>query len=155
MEPRWMGLNRTALLASAAIAGAWIGLFSNIPIVNCLNCLLFAWVWLGGIGAVYLYRRSEGEHSLTPGQGLFLGLLAGLFGALIGVLALFIMKVPNQLFLTVLRDYTGRRTALLSNFFFNSGFTLLRLLRDMLIYGIFGALGGLIGTGLIWKAPKE
>jgi hypothetical protein len=150
-----MGLNRNALLASAAIAGAWIGLFSNIPLINCLNCLLFAWVWLGGIGAVYLYRRSENEPYLTAGQGALLGLLAGLFGALTGVLAMLILKAPLELFTGALRDFAGRRTALLTGFFFNTTFTFLRLLRDMAIYGAMGAVGGLLGVTLFWRLPAS
>lgn len=155
MEPQWMGLNRNAMLAAAAIAGVWIGLFSNIPVIACLNCLLFAWVWIGGILAVYLYRRSEHEPYLTVTQGMLLGLLAGVIGALIGVVVLSIWHGPVTIITNTLRDFAGRRTGALTDFFFASSFSVLRLLRDLLIYGVMGAVGGFIATGILWKRPKE
>jgi hypothetical protein len=40
-----------------------------------------------------------------------------------------------------------------ANMIAGGGFSILSLCVDGVLYAIFGAIGGLIGTALIWKAP--
>src|SRR5512142_1911457 len=84
MNQTFAGLNQRALLLSVGIAGVVMGLLSHIPVIACLNCLLFAWVWGGAIFAVYLYRNNTNRLPLSNGQGAIIGALAGVVGAIVG-----------------------------------------------------------------------
>jgi hypothetical protein len=153
MNQPMFGLNSRSLLLSGLIAGIGIGLLSNIPLIACVNCLLLAWVWGGGIGAVYLYRRYENRPPLTLTQGLVIGAVAGAIGAVIGGVASLLLGSLSAAFTTVLNNLAGENGTTIPSYLLNSGFSLLGALFNIILYGIFGAIGGLIATGLIWKAP--
>jgi hypothetical protein len=36
----------------------------------------------------------------------------------------------------------------------SGGFAIISLIIDLILYAIFGAIGGLIATAAIWKSPK-
>ncbi len=148
-----MGLNSRSLMFSGLIAGVAMGLLSHIPLVQCLNCLLFAWVWGGGIGAVFLYRRYEKNPALSSTQGLVLGAAAGVVGAVVGGITAAIFAGMNAAFSEALNNLLGNNGSGIFSIFLASGFSLLGIFRDIVIYGIVGAIGGLIATALIWKAP--
>jgi hypothetical protein len=154
MNQQFMGLNTRSLLISGGIAGVAMGLLSNIPLVNCLNCLLLAWVWGGGIGAVWLYRRSEKQAAVTNTQGLVLGAAAGIAGAIIGGIAAVILGSLNAAFWAFLGNLAGSGIGdTVRGFIVSSGFQILDIIRNIFIYGIIGGIGGLIATALIWKTP--
>ncbi len=153
MNQSYMGLNTRSLVPAALIAGVAIGLLSNIPLIACVNCLLFAWVWGGGIGAVYLYRQRENRPYLTIAQGILIGLAAGLVGAVVGGIASLLFGGLTAAFSSTIANLAGDNSRVLPSFLFNAGFSFLRLIGDLFLYGILGAIGGLIATGLIWKAP--
>ena len=153
MNQPFMGLNTRSLVFSGLIAGVAMGLLSQIPLIACVNCLLLGWVWGGGILAVFVYRRYEKNPPLTITQGLVLGAAAGVIGAVIGGFAAAVFGGMTAAFSTVLAKMVGESGRSLTNIFISSGFSLLRIIRDIFIYGIVGAIGGLIATGLIWKAP--
>ncbi len=68
----------------AAVSGAVLTtLFSNLPIIGIVNCVVCAWFWGGGIFAVWLYRRQGGEMP-TMRQGLIIGGLTGLLAGVLG-----------------------------------------------------------------------
>lgn len=154
MQPSYLGLNTRALLISGLIAGVGIGLLSHIPLVSCVNCLLLGWVWGGGIGAVYLYRQNEHQPYLTTTQGLVIGAVAGVIGAIIGAIAGLLLGGLTAAFTQAVLSYTGRSDVnVLPNLLVGAGFSVLRLILDIFLYAIVGAIGGLIATALIWKAP--
>jgi hypothetical protein len=153
MNQPFMGLNSRSLVYSGLIAGVAMGLLSHIPLVACLNCLLFAWVWGGGIGAVFLYRRYEKNPVLSVTQGLVLGAAAGIVGAVIGGITAAIFAGLNTAFSEALNNLLGNNGSGIFDIFLAGGFSLLGIFRDIVIYGIVGAIGGLIATALIWKAP--
>ncbi len=153
MDQPFMGLNTRSLLFSGLIAGVAMGLLSQIPLVACVNCLLLAWVWGGGIGAVFLYRRYEKNITLSITQGLVLGVVAGVIGAVVGGIASAIFGGMSAAVTQLLDNAVGNNGSAFTGFFIASGFSIIRIFRDILIYGIVGAIGGLIATGLIWKAP--
>jgi hypothetical protein len=153
MNQPFMGLNSRSLLYSGLIAGVAMGILSHIPLINCLNCLLLAWVWGGGIGAVYLYRRYEKNPTLSSTQGLVLGAAAGVVGAIVGGIASILLGGLGAAFSQAVDNFVGNNGSAITGFFLSSGFSILRIIRDIVIYGIVGAIGGLIATALIWKAP--
>ena len=69
-------------LAAAAVGGMAIGLGSSIPIIGLGNCLCCGWIWGGGVVAVVAHTRMSGRPC-EAGKGIWLGLLAGLVGAVI------------------------------------------------------------------------
>jgi hypothetical protein len=153
MNQPFMGLNTRSLLLSGLIAGVAMGLLSQIPLVACINCLLLGWVWGGGIGAVFVYRRYEKNPPLSTTQGLVLGATAGVIGAVVGGFAAALFGGMTAAFTHALANLVGENGRSITNIFITSGFSLLRIIRDIFIYGIVGAIGGLIATALIWKAP--
>ncbi len=68
----------------ATVSGAVLTtLFSNLPFIGILNCVVCAWFWAGSMFAVWLYRRLGGEMP-TMRQGLALGALTGLLAGVLG-----------------------------------------------------------------------
>ena len=74
-----------AKLQPALLAGVAIGVLSALPVVNMVNACCCAWVLFGGGLAAYLMQQNHPEP-ITTGDGAVVGLLAGLFGAVVGTL---------------------------------------------------------------------
>jgi hypothetical protein len=74
------------VIQSALLGGLLIGVLSALPIVNIANCCCL-WVVGGGILAAYLQQQKEGVGSLPIARGAVVGLLAGVAGAFVWVLA--------------------------------------------------------------------
>jgi hypothetical protein len=133
----------------AALSGAVLTeLFSNIPIVGLANCLLCAWFWLGGIFAVWLYRRLSG--SLTTRQAAMVGLLTGACAGVLGIVLSFAGLAGAQGMANFAREIAGPEGAggideipAWAGIVFNIIGTLFNVL--------FGWVGGIIG-GRIFKA---
>jgi hypothetical protein len=153
MNQTMMGLNQRSLFMSALIAGVAIGILSKLPVIACVNCLLMAWVWGGAIGAVALYRRYEHQPYLTATQGLVIGAAAGIVGAIVGGIAGLLLGGVNAAIAQTLSSYAGENGVNVPNFVFSTGFTALSIITDIILYAVVGAIGGLIATALIWKAP--
>ena len=142
----------TKHLFTASLVGGLISLaLVNMPFVNLINLLICAGFWIGPIVAVWLYRRLDG--TLTFRQALTIGLLAGawhaLFGLLLSPLGLAgAGGVLNELRpLVSAQDLPDVETALtgIGGMLFN--------LFGMAIDLAFGFLGGLIG-GAIFGARR-
>lgn len=151
-------MNTRYFLISALIAGVVIGLLGNLPLLNLVNCILCLWVWLGGILAVFLYRRFEkGQSVLTAGQGAGLGALAGLIGAFVGVVVYALTSfISMPLYANMARffeiegdlpfDTVSPSSVLASTFIF--------FLLDVVLYPLFGAISGFITASLLVKKPQ-
>jgi hypothetical protein len=151
-------MNTRSFLLAALIGGAVMGFLGNIPILNFINCFLCAWVWLSGILAVYLYRRFElANPALSVGQGLALGAVAGVIGAIIGAIVGAIFGgLGAAALVSAMRNMPGYDPSSMdtfTNLVAGGGFSLFALTCNLVLYALFGAVGGLIGTALIWKAP--
>src|SRR5512136_2209888 len=76
-------------LAIASLVGAAVSLiFANVPILSFTNCLLCAPFWASAMLAVWIYKRQTG--SLTLGQAVMVGSVAGLAAGIVGFLLSFI-----------------------------------------------------------------
>ncbi len=153
MDQQFMGLNSRALMISSGIAGVLMGILSNIPIIFCVNCLLLGWVWGGAIFAVFLYRRNTRQAYLTNQQGLVLGAAAGVVGAIVGGIAALVFGGLTSLLMNQFFSSSQNLGNSIFNSLVSTGFSVLNIIRDIFVYGIVGALGGLIATALIWKTP--
>jgi hypothetical protein len=69
----------------AIIGGALLGTLSSLPIISLGNGLCCMWVVGGGALAAWLLRKKhpQGPESVTYGDGAFVGVLSGSFGAII------------------------------------------------------------------------
>ena len=73
------------MFQAALLGGVFIGVLSALPIVNVANCCCL-WIMGGGFLATYLAPQHP-DRSVSPGQGAVLGLLAGMFGAGVWLIA--------------------------------------------------------------------
>jgi len=149
-------MNTRAFLLSALIAGAIVAVLGNVPVVNFINCILCAWVWGGGILAVFLYQRFEKTAPLlSVGQGAGLGAATGLVGALIGGV---VSAIFNALFSAInLASYlnsvsqSSPEVAQFLSMLISKSLVILCI--NLFLYTAFGVIGGLIATAVIWKKP--
>jgi hypothetical protein len=75
----------TKYLFTASLAGGLISIvLVNTPYINLINLLVCAGFWIGPIVAVWLYQRLVG--TLTLGQAMIIGMLAGAWHGLLGLL---------------------------------------------------------------------
>ncbi len=154
-------MNSKALTA-AAIAGVVIGLVSGLPIINLVNCLLCVGIWGGGILAVWLYMRQAGVNSVTQQEGLMVGLVAGIIGGLIsGVLSMVFNSAGSAAFADAMRSQLetmppdqAAQIAPMIDAMASGGLGIAGICINVVIFGIFGLIGGLIGAATIGK-PKQ
>jgi len=140
-----------------------LGVLSSIPIIQAGNCLCCAWVLLGGgLAAVMLTRQRP--SGITYGDGAFVGVLSGLFGAVAGtMLQMSFRAIASRLFESqqqqfeqllnqlgaegpirdwVLRVASGEISAatLIFTFFTN-----------LLAYSLFAMIGGILTVAILEK----
>lgn len=76
-------MNTKYLLVASLVGGLISTVLVNTPYVSLINLLICAGFWIGPIVAVWLYRRLSG--TLTLGQAVVIGMLAGAWHALFGL----------------------------------------------------------------------
>ncbi|MEO6236128.1 MAG: hypothetical protein ABIQ52_03965 [Vicinamibacterales bacterium] len=145
-------------LQPALLAGLFIGAMSGLPIVNMGNCCCCMWVIGGGVLAVYL-RQQNTAAPLTSADGALLGLTAGAVGAVIGAL----ISIPVQMLMGPMMqgileramssnpDLPPELKEMMTRFGSMSGFAIAGALINLLVYSVFGLLGGLLGVAIFKK----
>lgn len=68
----------------ALLAGLVIGVLSALPIVSAGNCCCCLWVVGGGALGAWLLQQNS-ARAITVAEGMLVGLLAGVVGALVSV----------------------------------------------------------------------
>lgn len=141
-------MSARSLILSGLIGGVIIAALSNFPLLNLANCLLCLWVWLGGIFAVWLYRRFEGR--VTAGEGAAVGALAGLIagavGFIISLAGAAAMQGSFQAFAQVLPPDIAQSYNLTPGDF--SRFGILVSCFSLLLFTGIGTLAGLLGAAI-------
>jgi hypothetical protein len=79
------------MIQPVLLSGVFIGVLSALPIINLANCCCL-WVMGGGVLAVYLTQQQTHETVSAP-HGALLGLLAGVAGACVWLVAYAIVDV--------------------------------------------------------------
>ena len=142
---------------SSLIAGVVMGLLSSIPVISMGNCAICLWVWGSAILGVFLYRTFEKQNpSLSVGQGALLGLVAGVFGAIISSLFSLLSVAGMASVMEQIQTLPGSESippGILDLAASPASSIVSTLLCGGPFYLAFGALGGVIATALIWK-PK-
>jgi hypothetical protein len=144
-----MPMNTRLLVISTVVGGLVSTFLSNVPIINLVNCLLCAGFWAGPLLSVWLYRRQAG--SLSLGQGVLIGTLAGVWAGLFGF-ALSLVGLAGAA--TLMRSYSQY---LPSDAGIDVGSAGLSVLFNIVGVGfniLFGAIGGLIGGAIFKTGPN-
>jgi hypothetical protein len=153
---------QTALdfIQPAIAGGMFLGLLSSIPFINAGCCL---WVLMGG-GMAAVALNKQRPSGINYGDGAFVGVLSGFFGAIVGtiiqmsfhVIAAHFFESQQQQVEDLLkqlgaegpmRDWTLRvfsgeisAVTVLFTFFAN-----------LLLYALFAMIGGIVGVALLNK----
>jgi hypothetical protein len=136
---------------AALLGGLFIGLLSALPLIKYCCCI---WIIGGGFVAAYVNQQND-PQPITPGRGALAGLLAGLAGSvvwLVATLALNALFAPlrNQLAQAVLRstpDIPPDVRAVLDNIGSSTGlWTTVAFVLLLFVGSMFSTLGGLLGA---------
>lgn len=146
----------------ALYGGVIMALISAIPFINFINCLCCAGVMLGGFLAVYFYKNNftPGTQPYTSGDCVAVGVMAGVFGAVIGtflsftslalfgnIMGEFLMQTFRDLNLEIPEEvWDAMEQSMAEGFTFFS--FIIQLILSLIINTIFGLLGGLIGYSI-------
>jgi hypothetical protein len=153
---------KPSILMPALFGGIITGVLSGIPFLNFVNCICCAGVLLGGFMAVFFYNKDLVPQMppLTSQDGLKLGALSGVFGAIIGtIISAALMAVVGNVagqamfdMMYNLYDSTGILDQMppdaidqMEQGMRDSGLSATSIIGSLIIYPIFGLLGGLIG----------
>jgi hypothetical protein len=149
----------------ALIGGAVMGVLSALPIVSAGNICCCLWVVSGGVVAAYVFQQNH-PAQMSASDGAIVGLLAGIFGAMIHT----VVSIPVDIIVGPMQralmqrildmagnvpsdmrdvfDRFGDRQ--MSGAFFVVGH-LVGFIFWMCIGGIFSTLGGLLGSAIFKK----
>jgi hypothetical protein len=161
-------MNIEKMLKPALIGGVLLGVLSSLPIINLFNCVCCAWIIGGGLLAAYLYVK-ESPIPVSLGNGVVLGLLAGIVGAIVSALFSlpmhFLLNRGGMDLAEQLRQAMDRvpnmspetRQALQAMFSRGDmGFVFLAfsMIFSLVISCLFAMLGGAIGVALFEKRKR-
>jgi hypothetical protein len=156
---------RASLTQPALIGGLVMGVLSALPLISVGNACCCLWVVSGGIVAAYVLQQNQ-TLPITPGDGALVGLLAGLFGALVqAVLSIPITMVVGpmerelaQRILDMAGNIPPDLRDALERFSRNGRSGPLLLVGRMVAFmfwvcvgAVFSTLGGLLGAALFRK----
>ncbi len=154
-------------LMPALYGGVIMGVISGIPILSVVNCFCCAGIMLGGFMAVFFYKKDLTQSSppLTNGDGLGLGALAGLVGAVVTVILTAVvhlvfgaamgggmqklqdMGLGNQIPPETMKMIQGMMS--------DKGLIGITFVFHLVIDPLFGLIGGLIGYAVFKsKTPQ-
>lgn len=146
-------MNNRQMFIAAAVGGLVMAVLSSVPILSLINCLICAGLWIGGIAAVWFYRRQTGQL-VTSGQGAVLGAVAGLIGAVLGAIVGIIFG-GALLSTMIASDPTGTAEQALGGFVGAGATAIIGFLFNIILYPLFGAIGGAAYAAMVKPpAPK-
>lgn len=145
-------------LRPALIGGALIGIISTIPIVNFINCFCCAGVILGGVLAVHLYNKKLTGIELTSSDGVTIGLMAGASGALISTILSSMITGGVKHQIEKILEYSSEMPPEVEDALLRVQemggdlfFVIVGLIFSLVIFSIFGMIGGLIAVSIFKK----
>lgn len=147
-------------LQPAFWGGLFIGVLSALPFVNFGNCCCCLWVIIGGVLAANLRQQSL-PVAIDLHEGALVGLIAGAIGGVIAGL----LMIPLQLMtgpmehqfieriLSSNPEITPEMRDMMQRFATGTGFRLIGALVNVVVYAVFGMLGGLLGVAIFKRNP--
>ncbi len=149
--------NRPGIVLPALYGGIIMGVVWAVPGLKLLNCCCCAGIMLGGFLAVFFYKKdlTTDMPSLNSSEGVKLGALAGVFGAIVYVilnqLILMLSGTSERMMLKEAIDSTGLAdqfppgTMEQMEEWIGAGLGILGIIFALIIGPLFGLIGGLIG----------
>jgi hypothetical protein len=140
----------------ALLGGVFIGVLSQVPVVNIANCCCL-WVICGGLLTVYLQQQRTPDPVET-GDAVIGGLLAGVIGAIIsGVIGAIMFSFTGPMVQEQMREalenpeIPAEVRDMLIPLFTGQGMMAVALLISVPVYAVFSMLGALLGLALFRK----
>ncbi len=142
-------------LQPALWGGLFIGVLSALPLVSAGNCCCCLWVLVGGALAAYL-RQQNNPYQIDAAEGAIVGLMAGAIGGVVYV----ILSIPVQMITGPIQqqwmerilssnpDITPEVRDMAEGLARSSGLQLIRGIISIVVFSLFGLLGGLIGVAV-------
>jgi len=161
-------MDQNRMLKPALIGGFLLGILSAVPPVNFLNCACCAWGIGGGALAAYLWVQAS-PVVVTLGNGFLLGLITGAIGGAVTT----IFSIPVQILMrNLLAQYAAEinqtlgQMANLPPWFrelmqnaqtaeITPSGLIFALFINVLMFGLFGMLGGTLGVALFEKRNAQ
>ncbi|MFC2168987.1 hypothetical protein ACFLRM_00260 [Acidobacteriota bacterium] len=154
-----MSDQRPEMFMPALVGGVIAGILSGVPLISCLCCL---WIIGGGMVSAYLLAKNT-SAVLRASDGAIVGIFSGIVAAIINTLISFPFRALNREFarnfLETLSEYmeempSGWESWLNFGDMKTSFFMIMfGLVVSVVIFSVFGALGGVIGISLFGKKP--
>ena len=151
---------------SALAGGMFLGFLSSIPFISAGNCLCCMWVLLGG-GMAAVMLTKQRPSGITYGDGAFVGVLSGLFGAIVGtvvqmsfraIAARFFESQQQQLEDLLrqvgaegpMRDWTLRAFS----GEISTATVLFTFFTNLLMFALFAMIGGILAVALLERRKQ-
>lgn len=145
-------------LQPALYGGLFIGVLSALPLINIGNCCCCLWVLMGGALAVYL-RQQNSPYGVAASEGALVGLLAGLIGGVVaGLLSIPLQAMTSgfqqqilERILSTNPDMPAEARDAMERWATGSALQTVGALINVVVFTIFGMLGGLLGVAVFKK----
>jgi hypothetical protein len=155
---------KPSILMSALYGGIIMAVMSAVPGLNLINCLCCAGVMLGGFMAVFFYKKelTPDMQPLISADGMKLGALAGVFGAIVSaLLSIIIIKsignVGGEMMLSFMESFRDKMPPeswdQMEEGVLSTDISVFNMAMGLVIDVIFGLIGGLIGFQVL--KPKQ
>jgi hypothetical protein len=149
--------NRPGIVLPALYGGIIMGVISAVPGLSFLNCFCCAGIMLGGFLAVFFYKKdlTAGMPLLSSGDGVKLGALAGVFGAIVTIilskLVTMVLGGADEKMMKDLIESMGLADQLPPGTMeqieegMGAGLGVFQVIVNFILDLVFGLIGGLIG----------
>lgn len=149
-------------LKPALIGGVALGIASALPYLNYVNMICCALYIAGGVLACRLYLKDLSTPPASPyGDGAVVGLLAGIFGGVAAAIANVLMRFTGYgeeeaaQTLAQMEQAGVELPAFVMDLMGANGISanviFVTLISSVVLYAIFGTLGGLLGIAIFHK----
>lgn len=146
-------MNNRQMFIAAAVGGLVMAVLSSVPILSLINCLICAGLWIGGIAAVWFYRRQTGQL-VSAGQGAAIGAVAGVIGAILATLVT-VAFGGAMVESMIAADTTGTLRDSLGGLVGTGVTAIFAFIMNIILYPLFGAIGGAAYAALTQpRTPK-
>jgi hypothetical protein len=145
-------------LQPALYGGLFIGVLSALPLISVGNCCCCLWVLMGGALAVYL-RQQNSPYGVPASEGALVGLLAGLIGGVVaGLLSIPLQAMTSGFQQQILERILSTKPEMpaeardaMERWATGSALQTVGALINVVVFTIFGMLGGLLGVAVFKK----
>jgi zinc-ribbon domain len=148
----------------ALAGGMFLGFLSTMPFINAANMCCCMWVLMGG-GIAAMLLAKQRPSGVTYGDGAYVGVLSGVFGAIIGTL----IHIPLQLI--VARMFSASQQQQLEDLFrqlqiegplkdwliriasgeVSTGTIIITFGMNLLMWSLFAMIGGILTVAILNK----